>query len=169
MLAHTHAAAAQAGGCPNANIRPNATNAAAVDTATLCLIDQIRAADRLRSLRANSALGRVAVSQVSSMVRTDYFADNRPTGQTPMSLVVKTPYRAHAATLSVGQNIAWGTGRDSTPKRIVAQWMASRSHREVMLDSEYHDIGIAVLPALPRVLRAGRHGAVYAVEFGVRR
>ncbi len=103
------------------------------------------------------------------MVRSDYFADNRPTGQTPMSLVVGTHYRAHAARISVGQNIAWGTGLYSTPAHIVAEWMASPPHRTIMLSGEFHDAGVAVTPALPSVLHRGRRGAVYAVEFGVRR
>jgi uncharacterized protein YkwD len=162
------AAGAGAVGCPGANLRPSPTNTRAVDRATLCLIDQVRAADRRHPLRANSALGGVAGSQVASMVRSDYFSDVRPTGQTPLSLVVHTRYKTDAAGISVGQNIAWGSTAYSTPAHIVAEWMASRPHREVMLSGEFHDAGVAVTPALPSVLHAGHSGAVYAVEFGVR-
>lgn len=103
------------------------------------------------------------------MVRWDYFADVRPSGQTPLSLVGVTRYPGHAAAYSVGQNIAWGTGRDTTPSRIVAAWMASPPHREIILTGEYRDAGVAVTPAVPGVIGTGRHGATYAVEFGVRR
>jgi uncharacterized protein YkwD len=163
------ASGASTAGCPGANLKPNARNARAVESATLCLIDQVRAAHRLHPLRANLQLGLVAGSQVASMVRLDYFSDNRPTGQTPMSLVADTRYKAHATDISVGQNIAWGTTRYSTPAHIVAEWLASGPHREVMLSSEFHDAGVAVRSALPRVLGAGRRGAIYVVDFGLRR
>ncbi len=162
--------AARAGsGCANAKLRPNGRNAAAIDAATLCVIDRVRAAHGMRALRSNPQLGTVAGSQVASMLRWNYFADVRPSGQTPFALVVVTHYQAHAAAISVGQNIAWANGSYTTPEHVVADWMASAPHREIMLSSEFRDAGAAVMPALPSVLHAGRRGAVYAVEFGARR
>jgi uncharacterized protein YkwD len=154
--------------CADANVHPNATNALTVDAATLCLVNQVRVAHGLRPLRANHELGRVARSQVTAMVSHDYFADVRPTGQTPLSLVAVTRYAAHAAEFSVGQNIAWGTEGFTTPAHIVAEWMASQPHREVMLSSVYRNAGVAVLPAVPAILASSGVGATYAIEFGVR-
>ena len=102
------------------------------------------------------------------MVRWDYFADVRPSGQTPLSLVGVTRYPAHTAGIAVGQNIAWGTGAYATPEHIVAEWMASPPHRAIILTGYYRDAGVAARPALPGVLRAGRSGATYAMEFGAR-
>ena len=34
---------------------------------------------------------------------------------------------------SVGENLAWGLRRDSTPRRIVRAWMGSPKHRAVLL------------------------------------
>jgi uncharacterized protein YkwD len=155
--------------CPGANLQPNSTDTTAVDAATLCLIDRVRSVARVSLLRPNAALGAVAAGQVASMVRWNYFADVRPTGQTPLSLVVVSRYNAHAASIQVGQNIAWGTGHDTTPAQIVAAWLASPPHRKIILDGEYRDAGVAVEPALPRVLGAGQRGATYAMEFGARR
>jgi len=155
--------------CPGAGLRPNAANAAAAAQATLCLINEIRTAHHLRPLQPNPQLGAVATSQVRTMVRWDYFADVRPTGQTPMSLIATTAYRARGAELSVGQNIAWGSGSLSSPSRIVSAWMASPPHRAIILTGEYRDAGVAVKPALPSVLGAGRRGGTYAMEFAVRR
>jgi uncharacterized protein YkwD len=156
--------------CPGGGTRPNATNAAAAARTTLCLINQIRLAHHLRPLETNAPLESVAASQVRTMVSWDYFADVRPTGQTPMSLIATSPYRVRGADeLSVGQNIAWGSGYLSSPGRIVAAWMASPSHRAIILTAEFRDAGVAVKPALPSVLRAGRRGATYAMEFAVRR
>ncbi len=114
-----------ASACPGVGLRPSPTDAASVAAATLCLVDRVRAAHHLRPLRFNRALGGVAASQVNSMLRKDYFADVRPSGQTPMSLVAATSYRAHAAGFSVGETLAWGTGPLATPAHIVAEWMAS--------------------------------------------
>jgi hypothetical protein len=38
----------------------------------------------------------------------------------------------------------------------------------VILAGDFHDVGVGVVPTLPSVLRAGRDGAVYAVEFAAR-
>lgn len=168
-LAAVPAGAGASSACPGASLRPNGANSAAIDAATLCIVDRLRLRNHVRALRSNAQLGAVASSQVASMVHRDWFADVRPGGQTPMSLIVVTSYRAHASTISVGQNIAWGTGRYSTPAQIVAAWMASPPHRAIMLSGEYRDAGTAAAPQLPGVLHAGRSGAIYAIEFGARR
>jgi len=153
--------------CRGANLRPNATNLAAVDAATLCLIERTRAGHRVRTLRSNGELRAVAASQVDSMVRRDYFADVRPSGQTPFSLVAATRYPAHAG-LSTGQVIAWGSGANATPARIVAAWMASPAHRTIILTGEYRDVGVAAVSAVPAKLAGGHRGATYTIEFAAR-
>jgi uncharacterized protein YkwD len=168
LTAGTATAATASPPCRGANTRPSAANIRAVDAATLCVVNQVRVARGLRPLRANRELGRVAASQVTNMVRTDYFADDRPTGQTPLSLVAVTRYPAHATEFVVGQNLAWGTYSFTTPAHIVAEWMASPPHREIMLSGEYRDAGVAVTPAVPAVLHPDGPGATYAIEFGAR-
>ena len=155
--------------CANGGLQPNARNAVAVKRAALCLIDRARTENGQRRLRANRQLRAVAESQVASMLRWNYFADVRPTGQTPLALVGSTAYRSHAAFMTVGQNIAWAGGGAGTPAHIVAEWMASPPHREIMLSAGFRDAGVAVDPALPSVLGVGSRGALWAVEFGVRR
>ena len=162
-------AARAASSCsPAAVATPSGSNLSSDEQATLCLVNRIRSAHRLRLLRANAQLGRVAGSQVSSMVRRDWFADIRPGGITPLALVGGTSYRAHAAAIAVGQNIAWGTGSFSTPAHIVSEWMASPPHRAIILSAEFRDAGVAIDPGLPGVLHAGRTGATYAMEFARR-
>jgi uncharacterized protein YkwD len=168
LAAHFAPAAKAFKPCRGANLHPTATNWRAVDSATLCLVNEVRIAHGLDPLRANRELRRVAASQVTTMVSSDYFSDDRPTGQTPLSLVAITRYPAHAAEFAVGENIAWGTGNFTSPAHIVAEWMASPPHREVMLSAQYRDAGVAVTASIPAVLDAGRRGATYAIEFGVR-
>jgi uncharacterized protein YkwD len=156
--------------CKGEALRPTSSNALAVEHATLCLIDGIRAAHHLPALRMNNQLVGVAISQVATMVAWDYFSDVRPTGQTPLSLIDVTGYPAKAADVAVGQNIAWGTGNYSTPAHIVAEWMASTPHRQIILTGAYRDAGVAVKPGVPAVVHPEGHpGATYAMEFAVRR
>jgi uncharacterized protein YkwD len=162
------ASAASSTACPGASLRPSVADGPAVAAATLCLIDQLRSAEHLRPLQTNRTLSAVAAAQLSSMVHRNYFADVRPTGQTPMSLVAATSYRAHTAGFSVGENLAWGTGSYATPAHIVAEWMASPPHRAIILSGEFHDAGVAVTAAVPSVLKPDNRGATYAIEFGVR-
>jgi uncharacterized protein YkwD len=173
LAAGTEAAAAttlkRSSACSGADLSPTASNSPAIETATLCLIDRIRAAWHLGPVRANAALRAVATSQVRNMVRWDYFADVRPSGQTPLSLIAATGYRAHASSVSVAQNIAWGTGLQATPARIVAAWMASPPHRRVILTRSFRDAGVAAVAAVPWRFGHGSYGGTYAIEFGTRR
>jgi uncharacterized protein YkwD len=154
--------------CAYANLRPTATDTALIDRATLCLIDQLRAAHRLRPLHANRELQAVAGKQATGMVRDDYFGDDSPSGQTPARLIEALPYGAHASSLATAQNLGWGTRRAATPAGIVAAWMRSPPHREVILTGEFNDIGVGVSPAVPRIVGHGQRGATYAVEFAGR-
>jgi uncharacterized protein YkwD len=156
--------------CTGGGTKPATSDEATVERATLCLINRIRASHRLAQLHGNPALGILATSQVTTMIELDYFADVRPTGQTPLALIASTPY-ARRAQVSIGQNIAWGTGSDATPGEIVEAWMASPPHRRIILTSAYRDAGVAVTPAIPSIVDGGTApaGATYAMEFGVRR
>jgi uncharacterized protein YkwD len=155
--------------CAGANLSPSQDNEASVNTATLCLIDRERTARHLRPLRANTELRILAHSQVHDMIRWDYFADDRPPGIGPMALMANSHYRAHTKSLSIGQNIGWGTREEATPASMVASWMADPPHRKIMLTGEYRDAGVDVIPAVPSVLEPKAAGATYAVEFAVRR
>ncbi len=167
-LATDAASAATAASCAGANLRPTAANVRAIDAATLCLVNLARSSGGLHGLHANRELSHVAARQANSMVRRDYFSDVSPSGPTLMSLVAITRYPAHATDFAVGQNIAWGTGVYTTPAHIVAEWLASPPHREIMLSREYRDAGVAVTPAVPAVLHPVGLGATYVIEFGAR-
>jgi uncharacterized protein YkwD len=154
--------------CAYANLRPTAADTALVDRATLCLIEQLRAAYRLRPLRSNRELQAVAGKQATGMVRDDYFGDDSPSGQTPATLIAALPYGAHALSLTTAQNLGWGTHSAATPAGIVTAWMHSSPHREVILTGTFRDVGVGVSPAVPSILGHGARGATYAVEFAAR-
>jgi uncharacterized protein YkwD len=154
--------------CAYANLRPTPANTARIDAATLCLIDRVRAAYRLRPLRSNHELQSVATTLVSGMVRRNYYSDNSPSGQSPGALIATIPYGEHAASLSTAQDLGWGTLSAATPARILRAWMHSPPHRQIILTAGFRDAGVGVAPAVPSVIRRGARGATYAVEFAAR-
>ena len=83
-------------------------------------------------------------------------------------MIEATPYAAHATSLATGENIAWGTGADATPAYVVAAWMHSPPHREIILLASYRDAGVSATAAVPSLVENGTSGATYAVELGAR-
>jgi uncharacterized protein YkwD len=168
-LAVSARASASASACPGAGAVPDGRNAALVDAATLCLMNQLRNARRLPSLRINSALARIASGQANDMVRGHYFADQSITGQSPLSRIIASGY-AHPASvrLLTAQNIGCGTGPHATPAGIVDAWMHSSPHRRIMLTGAYRDVGIGAAASVPFGISSRWLGGTYAVEFGTR-
>jgi uncharacterized protein YkwD len=154
--------------CPGANLRPTASNLAAVDAATLCLVQRTRAAAHLRPLRFNAPLQSVAAGQARDMVRGDYFGDDSLLGLTPMQRVLASAYPTRSSSVQVAQNIGWGTGPTATPAGMLAAWMRSAPHRAIILTAAFRDIGVGVAPAAPPSLARGLAGATYTLELGER-
>jgi uncharacterized protein YkwD len=154
--------------CRGALLRPTRTDLAAVNAATVCLIDRVRRAAHLEPLQPNPSLDGVAAGQSSEMVHGDYFGDQSRSGRTPLQRLGATPYAESANAVSMAQNIGWATGTDATPTGIVAAWMHSLPHREIILTAAFRDIGVGAAPAAPAAFAAGQPGATYTADFGVR-
>ena len=67
----------------------------------------------------------------------------------------------------IGENLAWGTYSLATPQSIVSAWIASPGHLANILESQYKETGIGIVPAVPTSMGGGSPGASYAQEFGV--
>lgn len=156
-------AAGRSHGCRNAHSLPKQSNTSKVARATLCLIDRVRHKYGLHPLRANHALWGIATTQSHDMVLGHYFGDNSLSGLTPFARVLASAYGRHGNRLTVGQNIAWGTGREATPARIVHAWMVSAPHRAILLNPAYSAAGVGVGAGAPRAGAAGTAG-VYTID-----
>src|ERR1700684_4172451 len=156
--------------CAGADVTPNAHNAALIDSATLCLMNELRATHRLRPLRDNSALAAIATGQAGDMVRGDYFGDDSLSGASPYSRIEASSYSVPTSRvrLLTAQNIGWGTGPNATPAGIVKAGMPSPPHRQIILTAASRAVGVGVAPTVPADLRSHWLGATYAVEFGAR-
>jgi uncharacterized protein YkwD len=154
--------------CQNTEARPEAGTIDAVDAATLCLVNQVRARNGELPLAPNADLQEAALAHSREMVSENYFAHVSPSGETPLQRVRETGYVPNEQDgYTVGENIAWGTLQLSTPAAIVAAWVASPEHLANILDSSYRDTAVGVAPQAPPSLSDGNPGAVYSQEFGV--
>jgi uncharacterized protein YkwD len=156
--------------CRGEDSSPNGRNAALIDAATLCLMNEIRAAHHLAPLRFNASLGRIASGQASDMVRGHYFGDQSISGRSPLARIMASSYVPRQARLHVhaAQNIGWGTGHTATPAGIMRAWMESPPHRAIILTGSYRDAGVGAAPSVPSGFSGQWHGGTYAAEFGTR-
>src|SRR5689334_10822275 len=97
-------ASASASPCAGGNVTPGQSNADAVRHATLCLLNQQRAAHGLRKLHASAKLRSAAQAYTWSMVRNDFFDHVSPGGSTLMSRIRSTAYLSSARGWALGEN-----------------------------------------------------------------
>ena len=163
-------AAQAAGSCPGAALVPNADNGDVAQAATVCLINRERTSRGLRALRTVSALQTVAEAYATRMARENFFAHSAPDGSTFVTRIKRTDYLSGPLRRwSVGENIAWGTGRLATPENIVRAWMRSSGHRRNILDASFTDMGLGLALGAPTAgVRSGAAGT-YVNGFGERR
>ncbi|EHN10018.1 Allergen V5/Tpx-1 related protein [Patulibacter medicamentivorans] len=162
------APAAGAAGCPGADTPAAASQLREVRAATLCLIGEQRAAAGLRPLHVQSTLQRLSRDYAHQMVRQGFFSHTTPGGSTFVERLRAGGYPRRGRSWRAAENLAWATGRRSTPRRVVAGWMASSEHRRNILDPRFRDTGLAVVAGTPGHA-SGRPRATFVQQFGVRR
>jgi uncharacterized protein YkwD len=152
--------------CPDADTLPTAQNTALIRAATLCLLDEQRALRGLPGLRPQEELAQAADAQSADMVHRRFFDHVTPDGHSFLDRIVATGYLRPAGSWALGENLAWGTGQDSSPRQVVAAWMASPPHRQNVLERQFRDVGIGIAVGVP--LTSGADGATYTTDFGSR-
>ena len=96
------------------------------------------------------------------MVALHYFAHNGADGS-PLSRIRRARYIPRYGFWTVGENLAYGSGRMSTPGAIMKAWMNSPEHKANILTRGYKEIGIGILPQPPV---GGGQGATFTTTFG---
>ena len=166
-VAHANQSPAQSPtDCENADTRPGGASANALEKSTVCLLNKTRARRGLRKLRLNHRLSRAAYLHTVDMVKRNYFAHVSKSGTDFVTRLTRSGYMRGARAWTVGENLAWGSGRRSTPREIMAAWMNSPGHRANILQRRFREIGIGVVFGAPR--RASSTAATYTTEFGAR-
>lgn len=104
----------------------------------LSLTNQKRQENGLFALSLDPTLSLAAQQKGQDMFSKNYWAHISPDGVTPWQFIERSGY----SYLFAGENLA----KDFTdPSGVVAAWMASPTHRDNILKSEYQDIGLAVV------------------------
>jgi uncharacterized protein YkwD len=132
--------------------------------ATLCVLNAHRARHDLGALRLNRKLSTAARRHSRAMVREHFFSHDSPNGASFVDRIRATGYLEGAQSWSVGENIAYGSGRRSTPRSIGRAWMNSPGHRANILSTSFREIGIGIAAGTP----VGGGGATYTTDFGHR-
>lgn len=153
--------------CRGALQPPSKSTVNVAVSATFCLVNQVRRAHHLRPLRINGSLTAIAAHQSADMLIGGYFSEDSLSGRTPMQRVEASAYGRGSNRLAVGQNIAWGDGGDASPGAIVASWLGSGPHREILLASTYQVAGVGISLGAPRKTHR-KVGAIYTIELAAR-
>ena len=162
------AGAAQAlAACPDANLMPRPGNLERIDTAVVCLVNEMRESHGESPLQPNAQLQAAAQGHSAQMGAEDYFEHVGPDGETPLQRMRASGYVPGGAGYAVGENIAWGTLSLATPKAIVESWVHSPEHLANMLDASFRDTGVGISTHPPASLANGQEGAIYTQDFGV--
>jgi uncharacterized protein YkwD len=156
-------AGASAADCPGADAVPAADNLPAIGQATLCLVNQQRAAGGLQALRVNTRLSSASIGYSQRMVAQAFFAHEAPDGTTLVQRLTSVGYLNGGDDWVVGENIGWGQGPLSTPRAMVEAWMNSSGHRRNILSADYGEIGLGLALGTPE---DATWGATYTTDFG---
>jgi uncharacterized protein YkwD len=157
-------AAASADDCAGADLVPAGDNLAVVGQATLCLLNQERAANGVAPLSENAKLTIASAGYSQRMVDQSFFAHEAPDGATLVDRLTGAGYAVDDA-LVVGENIGWGQGTLASARSMVQAWMESPGHRANLLSGDYTEVGLGVVVGTPT---DHAWGATYTTDFGER-
>jgi uncharacterized protein YkwD len=127
-----------------------------VERKVVRLVNRIRTHHGLRKLRASRTLAHAASDHTGDMLRADYLSHDSKDG-TPMA----TRVRRYTGARWVGENIAVTSRRRGVARRVVRMWMASPSHRAVLLSPKSRRIGVG----RQRGRLGGAAYSVFTVDF----
>jgi uncharacterized protein YkwD len=156
-------AAAHADDCVAADVVPAADNVAVVGQATLCLLNQQRAANGIGPLVENSALSTASAGYSQRMVAQGFFGHESPDGGTLVQRLTDAGYLGDDDAWVVGENIGWGQASLATARSMVTAWMNSPGHRENLLSADYTQVGLGLALGTPT---DQTWGATYTTDFG---
>jgi hypothetical protein len=102
------------------------------------LSNQQRTNAGLPALNLNAQLNSAALAKANDMFAKDYWAHNAPDGKTPWQFIQEAGY----SYVYAGENLAMDF---NTSNGVVSGWMGSPEHRANILNTNYQDVGYAVV------------------------
>lgn len=131
-------------------------------------LNEARAAHGLARLRAQPGLRAAAVWHTKSMLASGFFAHQSPDG-TPFHDRVRKHYSNRGwQRWSVGETLVAG-GASLDARAMVAAWLASPAHRDIVLSPEWREVGIGAFyrPDAPGTF-GGTETLAVTADFGLR-
>jgi len=114
-----------------------------------------RAKSALPELKVNEALSAAAFLKAKDMFANNYWAHTSPNGVTPWKWIGDAGYNYNVA----GENLAKNYPTAGT---TVSAWMNSETHRANILNSNYQDVGFAVVDGM----LDGRDATIVVAYYG---
>lgn len=129
-------------GQPEASENPSGNGGQTAQTGSeaqevLRLVNEQREKNGLAALTLSDKLCELATLKAEDMAANNYFDHTSPTYGTPFDMLKQfgVSYR------SAGENIAAG---QSTPEKVMQDWMSSAGHRANILSVSYTELGVGV-------------------------
>jgi uncharacterized protein YkwD len=140
---------------------PSSAQGADKVAAVIREINAQRAANGLPPVRRDHSLGALARAHSAHMVASRRFSH----GDFGKRIRHSSWARRHTS-WAAAETLAWGTGRRGTPAGIVAAWMQSPEHRQIVLDSRFRVVGVGQVKGVPVSGARGPNGRTYTADFG---
>jgi uncharacterized protein YkwD len=153
---------APAGMCGPAADRTN-LDVATARKAMLCLTNYARVHSGLKRLVGNAKLNQAGEAKLDADLTCGEFT-HTPCGK-PFDVVFAS-YVAGASSYALGENIAWGTGTFGTPRQTMTAWLHSSEHRQNILSSAFHELGIGYVTG--QTFQGASGATLWSQEFASR-
>lgn len=131
--------------------------------AMVCLVNFARRARGLKLLSPSPVLDRAAANKLAAEIRCDSFS-HTPCGDPVTRAFDQAGYTGTGRTVTIGENLAWGYRRSSTPRHILEAWLSSPAHRRVLFTPSFRELGLGV--AQPLLFCGERDSILWAAAFG---
>jgi uncharacterized protein YkwD len=148
--------------CPGASVPLGGAVPAAVEGNINCLVNGIRLSQGLPALEPSVALQAIAQRHAGDMVTRRYFAHVSPSGGTVDKRARRAGYLSSPCWV-LGEDLGWAPASIASAQALVDAWMESPTHRAVILDPRFREIGIGLVGAAPVGDGAG---ATFVLELG---
>ena len=173
LLVAAAVAAFVVGALPPATSSANAGSNAvrpldAVSSQVVAFVNSVRSANGLPRLRLARPLTRAADSHAVSMATRGFFGHDSPSGETFAQRIRRFYPGDSRRSWTAGENLFATTGQIDA-RAVVDAWLASPTHRNVLLKRGWREIGVAAIHvSSPAGVFGGAPTVLVAAEFGAR-
>lgn len=150
--------------CKHTKKHPKNLSPKKAKRAITCLVNKRRAERTLSRTDRSQALRKAGQRHTRRMRRTNCFAHQCGGEDALAGRAARASYLPCRCSWALGENIAWGSGRHGSARRIVKRWMASAAHRRNILTPRFSESGVGFVHGRPGL--ATRSAGMYTLVMG---